>query len=59
MADIKFCPFLRDECKKDDCMLYEKSEISHLGEKGNCAVLNLSKELKSLRTTMDQNKKIV
>jgi hypothetical protein len=59
MAEIRFCPFLRDECRKEECMLYEKSEISHLGEKGNCAVLNLSKEMKALRSVMDQNRKIV
>ena len=57
MQDVYYCPFFKDECLKDRCMLYEKSEITHVGRGGNCAVLNISRELKNLAQVMDQSHK--
>lgn len=52
-----YCPFLNDMCKREQCMLYEKSEITHVGRGGNCAVFNISRELKNLIGALDQTRK--
>lgn len=54
MDEVFFCPFYNGECKKELCMLYEKSEITHVGRGGNCALYNISRELKSLISAMEQ-----
>lgn len=58
-TEIKYCPFLRDDCRREQCMLYDKNEISHLGEKGNCAVFLISKEIRNLVHSQDSTKRII
>jgi hypothetical protein len=48
MAEIKICPFLRDECRREECMLYDKSEVSHVSDIGYCAFYSLLREIRNL-----------
>ncbi|MDQ7821804.1 MAG: hypothetical protein RDV48_03310 [Candidatus Eremiobacteraeota bacterium] len=61
MAEEKICPLLADLCRRDQCMLYEKSEVTHVGESGSCAIYNISRHLKILAAASESksSRKIV
>jgi len=52
--EIKLCPFVKDECRREECMLYDKTEISHVSDIGYCAFYSLVKELRALNNTLEK-----